>query len=49
MKEAEMELIADMIDSVLRDPGNERIHATTIDQVKSLCMRFPFYGRIYSL
>jgi glycine hydroxymethyltransferase len=49
MKEPEMEIVADMIDAVLRDHGNETVHRTTLEQVIALCKRFPFYSRLFSL
>jgi glycine hydroxymethyltransferase len=49
MKEPEMEIVADMIDTVLRDHGNETVHRTTLEQVMALCKQFPFYSRLFSL
>ena len=49
MKEPEMELIAELIDSALLEPGDERLQEKTREQVKALCRAFPFYSRIYSL
>jgi glycine hydroxymethyltransferase len=49
MKEPEMEIVADMIDAVLRDPANESLLRTTLEQVKALCKRFVFYSRLVSL
>jgi glycine hydroxymethyltransferase len=49
MKEPEMELIAELIDSVLLSPGDECLQEKTREQVKELCRGFPFYSRIYSL
>jgi glycine hydroxymethyltransferase len=49
MKEAEMELIADFIDTVLQKPADVALQANMRDKVKTLCKRFPFYSRIYDL
>lgn len=49
MKEPEMEVVADLIDAVLRDPGNEGLQGTTLEQVKALCTRFPFYSSLFSI
>ena len=49
MKEAEMESIAGMIDSVLRNPGDEELQGRVRDWVRDLCRKFPVYARIYSL
>ena len=43
MREKEMELIADLITEVLKDPKNERKIAEVREEVKSLCARFPLY------
>jgi glycine/serine hydroxymethyltransferase len=44
-----MEAIADMIDTVLHDPGNEKVHRTMLERVKAFTKGFPFYSSIYSL
>jgi glycine hydroxymethyltransferase len=49
MKEAEMDIIADLIDTVLQKPADEALQATMRETVKALCKRFPFYSRIYDL
>lgn len=49
MKEAEMDLIADLIDAVLQKPTDEALQTTTREKVKELCKRFPFYSSIYDL
>jgi glycine hydroxymethyltransferase len=49
MKEAEMDLIADFIDTVLQKPVDVALQANMRDKVKTLCKRFPFYSRIYNL
>jgi glycine hydroxymethyltransferase len=49
MKEAEMDIIADLIDTVLQKPADEPLQATMRETVKAICKRFPFYSRIYGL
>jgi glycine hydroxymethyltransferase len=49
MKEPEMEFIAEMIDSVLQRPHDGQLQSEVRGKVKDLCIRFPFYSRIYSL
>jgi len=49
MKEAEMDLIADFIDTVLQKPVDVALQDNMRDKVKTLCKRFPFYSRIYDL
>lgn len=49
MKEAEMEIIAELIDKVLKDPENEKIHREVREEVKNLCLKFPFYSKIYKI
>jgi glycine hydroxymethyltransferase len=49
MKEAEMDLIADFIDTVLQKPVDVALQTNMRDKVKTLCKRFPFYSRIYDL
>jgi glycine hydroxymethyltransferase len=49
MKEDEMELIADFIDTVLQKPADVALQANMRGEVKTLCKRFPFYSRIYDL
>jgi glycine hydroxymethyltransferase len=49
MKEAEMDVIADLIDTVLQKPTDEALQTTMRETVKALCKRFPFYSRIYDL
>jgi glycine hydroxymethyltransferase len=47
MKEEEMEAVADMIDTVLKDPRNEQVHRKMLERVKGLCKGFPFYPSIF--
>ena len=49
MKETEMDVIADLIDTVLQKPADEALQTTMRETVKALCKRFPFYSRIYDL
>jgi glycine hydroxymethyltransferase len=49
MKETEMDVIADLIDTVLQKPADEALQTTMRETVKGLCKRFPFYSRIYDL
>ena len=49
MKEPEMEAAAEMIDSVLRRPHDDRLKEKVREEVRELCARFPFYSRIYRL
>jgi len=49
MREPEMEAIAEMLDTVLKDAGNEKVHAMVRDKARDLCRRFPFYSRVYAL
>jgi glycine hydroxymethyltransferase len=49
MKEPEMAFIAEMIDSVLQKPGDERLQTEVRKKVRQLCVTFPFYSQIYSL
>jgi glycine hydroxymethyltransferase len=49
MREPEMETIAEMLDTVLKDAGNEKVHGLVRDKAGDLCRRFPFYSRIYAL
>jgi len=38
-----------MIDTVLKDPANEKVHGTMLERVKALCKGFPFYSSLFSL
>jgi len=44
-----MEAVADMMDKVLRDPRNEKVHRTVLERVKGLCREFPFYAPVLSV
>jgi glycine hydroxymethyltransferase len=43
MKEPEMEYIAELINNVILDHGNENLLLKTKNQVKELCSKFPLY------
>ena len=47
MKEAEMELIADLIEQVLKAPEEEQVRSEVRRQVASLCERFPLYDALW--
>ncbi|HPP07031.1 MAG TPA: serine hydroxymethyltransferase, partial [Syntrophorhabdaceae bacterium] len=49
MKEKEMEIIAELIDKVLKDPENEKVQKEVKEEVKRLCLTFPFYSKIYKI
>jgi glycine hydroxymethyltransferase len=43
MKEKEMELIADYIETAIKNSENDKLLSETSDKVKELCSRFPVY------
>jgi glycine hydroxymethyltransferase len=43
MKENEMKIIAGMINRVLTNMGNEKIHKKVLAEIKELCTQFPLY------
>ncbi|MBM4165481.1 MAG: serine hydroxymethyltransferase [Ignavibacteria bacterium] len=43
MKESEMEIVAELIDDVLRNVGNKKVYADVAEKVKALCLQFPLY------
>jgi glycine hydroxymethyltransferase len=49
MKEPEMEVMAGMIDAVLKKPQDARLQKRIRGEVKELCLKFPFYSRIFEL
>jgi len=49
MKEPEMEVMAGMIDAVLKKPRDKRLQKRIKGEVKELCLKFPFYSRIFDL
>ena len=48
MKEAEMDVIAEMIDRVVSNPTDEKLIANVREEVKSLTSRFPLYAEMKS-
>jgi glycine hydroxymethyltransferase len=49
MKEKEMEVISEMIDAVLKRPGDTSFMDSTRARVREMCKSFPFYSRIYDI
>jgi len=49
MKEREMEIICEMIDAVLKRPGDRSFMDSTRARVREMCKSFPFYSRIYDI
>jgi glycine hydroxymethyltransferase len=49
MKEAEMDLIAELMDRTLTNLNNEKVYSEIRAQVKALCERFPFYSSLYTI
>jgi len=49
MKEKEMGIICELIDTVLRDINNMKLRADTREKVRTLCKQFPFYSNIYDI
>lgn len=49
MKEPEMELIAEMINKVLSNIGNEKIYKEVEQSVIELCKKFPLYPELQNL
>ncbi len=46
MREPEMEIIADCIERILRQPGEEKLIAATRETIRDLCRRFPVYNHL---
>ncbi|MEK7263296.1 MAG: serine hydroxymethyltransferase [Bacteroidota bacterium] len=44
MKETEMEIVAELIDEVLRNVGNKKVYEEVTEKVKALCLGFPLYN-----
>lgn len=44
MKEPEMQFIADLIDTVIRNVGNDSVYHKVLAQIKELCQKFPLYN-----
>ena len=49
MKEREMEIIAELIDTVLRNIGERPLRKDIKKKVRELCVGFPFYSRIFNI
>ncbi|MCX5798552.1 MAG: serine hydroxymethyltransferase [Proteobacteria bacterium] len=49
MKEDEMNIIAELIDRVLKNLENEKVYGEIRENVKTLCKKFPFYSSIYQI
>lgn len=49
MKEPEMDIIGECIDTVLRNKDDENIHTKMREKVRDLCVGFPFYAGMFSL
>jgi len=49
MKEPEIEVMAGMIDAVLKRPRDAGLQKRIKGEVKELCLKFPFYSRIFDL
>jgi len=49
MKEREMEIICEMIDAVLKRPGDRSFMDSTRARGREMCKSFPFYSRIYDI
>ncbi len=43
MKEAQMDIIADMIDRVLKNIDDEKLYKTVLKEINELCSHFPLY------
>lgn len=46
MREREMETIAELIDEVICNVGDDKVHRGVADRVKSLCSGFPLYAEL---
>lgn len=44
MKEPEMQFIAGLIDTVIRNVGNDSVYSKVLAQIKELCQKFPLYN-----
>jgi glycine hydroxymethyltransferase len=42
-KEAEFKEVAQLIDKVIQNPGDESVHTSVTNEVKALCKNFPLY------
>jgi len=46
MKEAEMNIVGELIDQVLRNIGNAKVYTEVQEKVKQLCSKFPLYTEL---
>ena len=46
MKEPEMEIVAELIDEVLKNIGNAKVYDDVMNKVKQLCEKFPLYASL---
>lgn len=46
MKEAEMNIVGELIDQVLRNIGNTKVYTEVQEKVKQLCSKFPLYTEL---
>jgi glycine/serine hydroxymethyltransferase len=44
-----MNIIAELIDRVLKNLENEKVYGEIRENVKTLCKKFPFYSSIYQI
>jgi glycine hydroxymethyltransferase len=49
MKEKEMEIICEFIDTVLQHMEDRPLRRDIQDKVKGFCARFPFYSRMFNI
>lgn len=49
MKEREMEIICEFIDTVMQHMGDRSLRKDTKEKVRTLCAGFPFYSRIFNI
>ena len=49
MEEKEMEIICELIDTIIKDLHNTKLRIDTKEKVRALCRQFPFYSRIYDI
>jgi len=49
MKEREMGIIAEFVDAVLQNIGDQSLRSDTKEKVRVFCSEFPFYSRIFSI
>jgi glycine hydroxymethyltransferase len=49
MEEKEMEIICELIDTIIKNLHNMKLRIDTKEKVRALCRQFPFYSRIYDI